>query len=1046
MYNVTQDFINKIKQDGRQFRATVTIRNTVFSDDDIVSIDLDENVNPADSFMLGGTGSSKLEVTLMNVTADLIFDGADVAAVISLFTGSMFEDVPLGVFWVDEISKNKGIVKLTCFDNMIKLEKAYFSDLTYPASINAVAQEICTKAGVELFSSLPDTQINKIEGYTCREAIGFIASFLGGFTRFNKLGKLEITSYADSGFTVEADNYFPPLTIAEKPFTVGKLTCKTGDSALTSGINGNEIQFENPIMTQVQLDSILSTLSTLSYMPYSVDWQGNQALQAGDKIIIIDENNNTYNTLLMQNKLSYSGGLKSSAAAVGKTDNAQEFNSSGSMKSTVDRMVVEQANIKVLLADKATIEDLTATNGRIDNLSSTYATIINLNAATARIGTLETTTAHITNGVIDNATIDVAKVNNLSANYAHITNGVIDNAVIDTANINNLSANYAHLTNGVIDMTQIADGSITDAKIVSLTANKISAGTIDAANIEVINLKAANITVGTINGQQISQGTITDENIADGTITQTKLSQDLVNTLAQNQTDINNAMSDISDLEGNFQTISTDVSVAQTTADGKNTVFYTTAAPTGTHKANDIWFDIDDGNKMYNWDGSAWTAAQFGTNAIANLAITNALIADATIQNAKISALDAVKITTGTLSADRIGALSITAAKIAAGAITTDKVGANQITAAKIAVGTITANEIAASTITGAKIAAITITAANIAANTITASQIAASTITATQIAANTITGDKLVADSITAREIASKTITANEIAAGTITANEIKANTITATQMQTGTITATSGIIASIDASVIKTGSMVADRIQGGTLTLGGASNGNGSFILKDSLGAIGLTLDKDGFKMILTTDGDLNNNSFEIWRQDATEALLRITKLSDFIYNGSASFEDLDVGYGTGSGGLNVAGSIVEGGNLLENKYMKGNSQLIFATRDLSIAGVQTIAGLSGKPKRITFGVAINGGSFFCSGSWEGANNAQAVTSMYRNSTNLLQGGCSNAIAISCPITQSISLNGTVQNVVDGQFQINWTKTGSPTGIANLQMNVYY
>lgn len=105
---------------------------------------------------------------------------------------------------------------------------------------------------------------------------------------------------------------------------------------------------------------------------------------------------------------------------------------------------------------------------------------------------------------------------------------------------------------------------------------------------------------------------------------------------------------------------------AQTTADGKNTVFYQTSAPsTSGRKTNDIWFDTDDGNKMYYWNGSAWTVRQFGTNAIANLSITNALIADGTIQNAKIANLDAAKINTGTLNAARIGANTITANKLA---------------------------------------------------------------------------------------------------------------------------------------------------------------------------------------------------------------------------------------------------------------------------------------------------------------------------------------------------------------------------------------------
>lgn len=75
---------------------------------------------------------------------------------------------------------------------------------------------------------------------------------------------------------------------------------------------------------------------------------------------------------------------------------------------------------------------------------------------------------------------------------------------------------------------------------------------------------------------------------------------------------------------------------AQASADGKNAVWYQTTAPAGTaHAVDDVWFDTDQGNRIFRWNGSAWIATQFGTSAIADLAITNA----------KIGNLDAAKIT-----------------------------------------------------------------------------------------------------------------------------------------------------------------------------------------------------------------------------------------------------------------------------------------------------------------------------------------------------------------------------------------------------------------
>lgn len=58
----------------------------------------------------------------------------------------------------------------------------------------------------------------------------------------------------------------------------------------------------------------------------------------------------------------------------------------------------------------------------------------------------------------------------------------------------------AFMSSGFIGTAHIQDGSITNAKIASLTANKITAGTIDARQVRLTHLDASNITTGTISG------------------------------------------------------------------------------------------------------------------------------------------------------------------------------------------------------------------------------------------------------------------------------------------------------------------------------------------------------------------------------------------------------------------------------------------------------------------------------------------------------------------------------------------------------------------
>ncbi|MBU5305217.1 siphovirus ReqiPepy6 Gp37-like family protein, partial [Eubacterium callanderi] len=269
---------------------------------------------------------------------------------------------------------------------------------------------------------------------------------------------------------------------------------------------------------------------------------------------------------------------------------------------TIKNAIIEKADIKDLNAVTATVETLRAQTAEIQVLVADKASIGDLNAATARITELEADTADIRKAIIDVAHIGdltaiTADITNLKADYSELNTAMIGKADIDLANIKNGCITTAMIGTGVIGTTQIADGSITDAKIVGLTANKITAGRLDAALIEVVNLNAANITVGTINGVQIAPGAITGD----------KLAQQVNDQI----TGAANAAQQ-----------------AQTTADGKNKIYYQNTQPGLTgNKKGDTWFDTANGYKAYVWDGTKWSASPFGSGALSdavNSSITTA--------------------------------------------------------------------------------------------------------------------------------------------------------------------------------------------------------------------------------------------------------------------------------------------------------------------------------------------------------------------------------------------------------------------------------------
>ncbi|MDU8977347.1 MAG: hypothetical protein E7G38_10280, partial [Clostridium perfringens] len=228
-------------------------------------------------------------------------------------------------------------------------------------------------------------------------------------------------------------------------------------------------------------------------------------------------------------------------------------------KADIQDLHAVNAKIGTLEGTKANITQLNAVSAEISKLDTLKANIVDLNSATAKIGVLEAKTTSIDNllsqkaSINDlnalNATISEAlikkatiaqlealetKTNNLIADKANIkdlnvTNANINKIQAETANIKtllngNLSSENIQAGGITSDKLTIANGFITNLMISSVSASKITAGTINAAKINVVNLNADNLTVGKINGQLLKDGSISGLAIENGAIDNNKVS------------------------------------------------------------------------------------------------------------------------------------------------------------------------------------------------------------------------------------------------------------------------------------------------------------------------------------------------------------------------------------------------------------------------------------------------------------------------------------------------------------------------------------------
>jgi hypothetical protein len=140
---------------------------------------------------------------------------------------------------------------------------------------------------------------------------------------------------------------------------------------------------------------------------------------------------------------------------------------------------------------------------------------------------------------------------------------------------------------------------------------------------------------------------------------------------------------------------------AQTTADGKNKIYRQGTTPSGTFAIGDTWFNTSADNAISRWDGSSWVATTLGNNALASISASKITAGTIDASVITVSNLDAGNITTGNLAAARIATGSLDATKITAGTITASQIATGTITATQIAAGTITTDKLVAGTLTG---------------------------------------------------------------------------------------------------------------------------------------------------------------------------------------------------------------------------------------------------------------------------------------------------------------------------------------------------------
>ena len=493
MQNTTANYKLEINKPSREFECKITIGNNIYNNDELVNLTL-EHTQPQEGFSIGDTISQSLDLTLLN-RGDIIYSTSQIKVEIGLKIGSTIEYILMGIFNIDDIEKTDYTTKFTAYDNMIKFETPYFSSLGDKPTLKQVVNELSKITGIEFIGSLPNYTVSKLEGFTCREVLSYVASICGGNAVITRDGKFTIKSLSEIKKSIDGNNYFD-YKREEVKYKIGKISCQIDENNIlykgSTGTDSMELGFENPWVTETILNDVYNKLNGLSYLGYSMKWQGDLSLDPYDIVTVTDIKNVIRKIPILSQKISYTGGLTSEIGAKGETKNKNSFSNSGSIVNKVNRAIIEQAIIKEALIEKANIKEVEAVSIRTQILEAKTAKIEEAIIDVAHISDLNAINANIQNLIATDA-----KFNNALINKANITEL---NAVVGNINIiNSELANIKTLVNGNLsseniqaggitsDKLTIANGFITNAMIANLDVSKINAGNISTNKFRIVS-------------------------------------------------------------------------------------------------------------------------------------------------------------------------------------------------------------------------------------------------------------------------------------------------------------------------------------------------------------------------------------------------------------------------------------------------------------------------------------------------------------------------------------------------------------------------------
>lgn len=565
MLKQSDAFNTVFNSDQRTLAVKFTVADKDYTADDLTSIDYDSGAMTGESMGIGTAYENSVNITFANLIEGIKAQDQVTVSIGAQLPDGTFEYAPLGVFYVnDDISmdRNNNVTTITADDAMCKMEGVYTPKVTLPVSIADMVVDIANQTGVMVnsdnLSALPKNAVAELpKNQTYRTVLGWLAMMVPGYAAFDRDGKLCLKGITQPTYEVTPETYeFQGLTKNENPYTVAGIviaqdddydysaTDDSGDTSTDAGTDdkaksisvgattGSIISTSNPLMTQDALNAAWKVIQPIQYYPYTLNWFGNPAVEAGDWLIVSDTAGNNFTVPNNSYTMTFDGGYSATSSTGESVTSSDTWDYNGTLNQTI-KEVVRQTNASGTYSYFTVSDPVNPSEGDIwykpngkqvtlyiysngkwqpivddmtgqqiqQSVADAQVDIKTAKAVADAANTLATNnqTALQTKLGTDEFNTTVSQLNN-DINLRVKTGDVISQI--------NLEANQTLIESGKIlldapTVTFSGNAFIPSAAIESLSADKITAGTIDANTINLIHLNANNISAGTIVGNDI---------------------------------------------------------------------------------------------------------------------------------------------------------------------------------------------------------------------------------------------------------------------------------------------------------------------------------------------------------------------------------------------------------------------------------------------------------------------------------------------------------------------------------------------------------------